>query len=201
MKNMKKVLTAAAALALSLSLLAGCGPDGSASGSASVSGSASASSGVEQAPPAPGEADSKGMGRQFADLVSLYIKKCGLGDLSIPDAQVKSGSDQEIGPHLKQTYALSAPLTLVVYTDPEDGHLLRVSFQLADGANEHDLKLAECAMVFVPTFFDPSDVDAIQEHLHLKDPVTDQRYAAESASGIYQFMKSAEGTSFEYFAK
>ena len=200
MKNTKRALTSAAALALSLTLLAGCGPEGSASGSASVSGSASGSSSMEQVPPAPGESQSRGMGRQFADLVHLYMNECDIAASPFDNAVVRSGNDQEIGPHLKQTYTVTSSVTLVVYTDQEDQHLLRVTVQIPNVPSEHELTVSRCVMGFVPMFFDANDSGTLLEQLHLDDAGQGASYTAQAASGSYIFSKTDKGSVLDYFA-
>ena len=202
MKNWKKALSMTAALALSVSMLAGCGADGSASSgsaSGSAAGSASASSSAEQAAPAPGAQDSDGMGRRYADLVGMYLMQSGTA-AGVPDATVKAGNDQEIGPHLQQTYAVTSTVTMVVYTDQADQHLLRLSVQTKSVANETDLKISRYIMEFVPIFFDADEAGRIQQELHLTDAAAGKSYASKGLSGSYQFTKTDKGSNFDYRA-
>ena len=200
--NKKKRFTALAmAAALALSLLTGCGPSGTASGQSSSASSAAGSSSAEQVPPAPGASTSEGMGRMYADLVALYMEKSGLSAPVLADAEVKSGNDEVVGPHLKQTYSLATPVEMVVYTDPEDQHLLRVTIQMASVASANEAKVGQCAMRFVSTFFDAAEAASIQEKLHLTDAKKDEVYTVDAASGRYILMKNNKATSFDYTAK
>ena len=198
MNNKKRIFTLALAAALSLSLLSGC--EGDDSSAPSGSGSTSGASGVEEAP-APGAETSQGIGRRYADLTGLYLKECGFVAPSIPDAIVKSGNDQNLGPHLQQRYTLTFATTLTVYTDLSDQHLLRVTLDRDNAPSENDSRVFQCAAGFIPVFFDSAESGAIQEQLHLTSPKKDVVYTAESTSGHYTHTTNTKGTVFDYFAQ
>ena len=186
MNKMKRVLALALAAVMALGLLAGCGKDGQTSDSAS--GSASGSTG-EAAPPAPGAENSDGIGRQYAELNTLYMKQLGVMGPTVPSAVVKSGNDQDIGPHLKQVYTLSPVLNLVVYTDPEDQRLLRITVEASATQNELDVQINQQTMNFVPYFFDNAETDAIGQALHLSDIAEGSSFEAAAASGMYSLTR------------
>ena len=196
MNKMKRFLALALAAVMALGLLAGCGKDGQ----SSASGSASGSTG-EAAPPAPGAENSQGIGRQYAELNTLYMKQAGVMGPTVPAADVKSGNDQDIGPHLKQVYTLSPVLNLVVYTDREDQRLLRVTVEASATQNELDIQINQQTMNFVPYFFDNAEADAIGQALHLSDIVVDSSFETTAASGMYVLMRDAKGTTLNYYAK